>query len=264
MRMAAGAILVLATCSVAPIGATTYLVLPDGSGDFPTINAAVDACVAGDIIELGDGVFRGDGNRWIYVDKELFIQSASGDPEQCIIDCEGGPESYRRGFTIVTGSPETTALRGIKVANGFDEILGGGVYCSQASPTFENCIFADCTAEFSVGGGGVYCQLGSPVFIDCRFERNTAAVGGGGIYVIYSGSVRFERCVFSENAAGTGGGCRIDDTESAQLVDCVFWGNTAVGGQLSRASGRKWKWRVAPSRTTQVPAMRRCASPALR
>ena len=41
----------------------TYIVNPEGTGDFPTIQAAVDAASDGDLIELADGTFTGDGNR---------------------------------------------------------------------------------------------------------------------------------------------------------------------------------------------------------
>ena len=43
--------------------AATYTVEPDGTGDFPTIQAAIDAAQDGDVVELGDGVYRGAGNR---------------------------------------------------------------------------------------------------------------------------------------------------------------------------------------------------------
>jgi pectin methylesterase-like acyl-CoA thioesterase len=46
-----------------PSGASVYVVRPDGSGDFPTIQAAIDAAIDGDTVELADGTFRGDGNR---------------------------------------------------------------------------------------------------------------------------------------------------------------------------------------------------------
>ena len=40
--------------------AETYVVTPDGTGDFPTIQTAIDAAGDGDIIELTDGTFTGD------------------------------------------------------------------------------------------------------------------------------------------------------------------------------------------------------------
>ena len=43
--------------------AATYVVTADGSGDFPTIQAAISAAINGDVIELTDGTFTGEGNR---------------------------------------------------------------------------------------------------------------------------------------------------------------------------------------------------------
>ena len=37
-------------------------VSPDGSGDYMTIQAAIDAAVAGDVIVLAEAVYRGQGN----------------------------------------------------------------------------------------------------------------------------------------------------------------------------------------------------------
>lgn len=45
--------------------AEVYLVTPDGSGDFPTLQAAIAAVSDGDTIGLEDGVFVGSGNRGI-------------------------------------------------------------------------------------------------------------------------------------------------------------------------------------------------------
>jgi len=65
--------------------AETYLVLPDGSGDFPTIQAAVNAAVDGDVIELADGTFTGDGNLDLeFQGKTITVRSASGDPTSVV------------------------------------------------------------------------------------------------------------------------------------------------------------------------------------
>ena len=40
----------LTVIAAEPVTATTYVVAPDGSGDFPTIQAAIDATVNGDVI----------------------------------------------------------------------------------------------------------------------------------------------------------------------------------------------------------------------
>ena len=69
--------------------ATTYVVRPDGAGDFPTIQAAIDACVDGDVVELSDGEFTGDGNREIdLLSKAITLRSQSGHAPACIINCQ--------------------------------------------------------------------------------------------------------------------------------------------------------------------------------
>ena len=92
--------LALLLAAAAACHATTYLVNPDGSGDFPTIQAALDAVVTGDVIELGDGLFTGPGNRdlvpgWM----NLTIRSQSGDAGACMIDCQGsaGDPAFSKG-----------------------------------------------------------------------------------------------------------------------------------------------------------------------
>jgi pectin methylesterase-like acyl-CoA thioesterase len=77
-------VIVLAT-ALSP-GATTYHVCPDGSGDFTTIQAAIDAAVDGDVVELCDAVFSGDGNgNCFFRGKAITVRSASGVPEQCVV-----------------------------------------------------------------------------------------------------------------------------------------------------------------------------------
>ncbi|MCK4512498.1 hypothetical protein KAW64_12215, partial [bacterium] len=64
--MTAYAVLLIIVSSLpmcSPATAATYLIEPNGSGDYETIQAALDAVTGGDIIELAAGTFRGDGNR---------------------------------------------------------------------------------------------------------------------------------------------------------------------------------------------------------
>jgi hypothetical protein len=70
--------------------AETYVIHPDGSGDFPSIQAAIDFASDGDIIELTDGTFTGDGNRDVMLQgKAVTMRSQSGNATTCIIDVEG-------------------------------------------------------------------------------------------------------------------------------------------------------------------------------
>ena len=59
--------------------ADTFLILPDGSGDFPAIQDAIDDAASGDAIVLGDGTFVGERNRNLdFLGKNLTLRSQSG------------------------------------------------------------------------------------------------------------------------------------------------------------------------------------------
>ena len=104
--------------------AATFVVKPDGTGDFPVIQAAIDAAANGDEILLTDGVFRGKGNKEVHFwGKAVTVRSQSGNPGDCIIDAEGeiglpwpafifdfgeGRDAVVKDLTIYDGSTATS------------------------------------------------------------------------------------------------------------------------------------------------------------
>jgi hypothetical protein len=162
--LALGAVLVWPTAALA----TTYLVRPDGSGDFPTIQAAVDAAVNDDEIVLTNGTFRGPGNRDVnYLGKEIVVRSQSGDPEACVIDCEGSPGERHRGFFIQ--GVGHGALEGVTITRGTEQD-GGGIWLMSSSLSILNCVFSESEAY---QGAGIYCDGWSQPTIDgCTFTGN--------------------------------------------------------------------------------------------
>ncbi|MCK4412545.1 MAG: hypothetical protein KAY32_03270 [Candidatus Eisenbacteria sp.] len=139
--------------------AETYLVTPDGTGDFPTIQAAINSASDGDIILLADGVFLGAGNRDItFLGRTVTVQSKADDPSVCILDCQGSEGDPHRGFAFVSDETRESVLRGITIMNGrmdgwgFVEGSGGAILCEDASPTIEDCVFLHNTAR---SGGAV-------------------------------------------------------------------------------------------------------------
>ncbi len=111
--------LLAAVAGAGPAGAATYTVEPDGSGNFPTIQAAVNAATHGDVILLGDGVFTGSGNHSItFGGKRIAVRSASDDPAACTIDLRGSPTNAVRAFLFTAEGPESV-VRGITIANGY-------------------------------------------------------------------------------------------------------------------------------------------------
>ncbi|MCK4302908.1 MAG: hypothetical protein KAY24_01565 [Candidatus Eisenbacteria sp.] len=209
-------IVVLTLCSIA--SGATYVVQPDGAGDFPTIQAAIDASEDGDIIELTDGTFIGDGNRDIdFKGKAITVRSQEGNPEACIIDCEGSQTEHHCGFQFSSDEGHGPVLEGVTITNGYDT-HGGGVGCSGAL-LVANCIFLENTAaEF---GGGMVCG-GEATLTNCIFVGNSALSGGG--LCCHEGATVINNCTFSGNWAGYGGG--MDCWEDVMVTNCTFCGNT--------------------------------------
>jgi hypothetical protein len=222
----------LLTCSAM---AATWYVKPDGTGDAPTIQAGVDSAAPGDTVLLASGVFTGNGNINIVVTPKAFrMTSETGDPGDCIIDCEGHLGGLRRGFEF----DETThrpIIYGVTVRNGNAGGTGGAVYC-EGSPTFRKCVFESNYSGHS--GGAVTCFSGYafPVFKECLFELNQADMLGGAIYIegIYL-VVTVDSCTFYDNEAGNAGAiyCYMHEAE-AFVRNSVFVGNRAgdCGGAI--------------------------------
>lgn len=97
-------LLIIAALAIAPAHADTLHV----PGDYATIQAAVDAAVNGDVVEIADGVYTGAGNKNLdFGGKAITVRSAAGDPTFCIIDCEDG--GVAGGAAILTFEHQCTA-----------------------------------------------------------------------------------------------------------------------------------------------------------
>ncbi|MFH1313124.1 MAG: hypothetical protein ABIJ00_07815 [Candidatus Eisenbacteria bacterium] len=105
------AVMILAlACSSA---AETWYITPDGTGDAPSIQAGIDSAAAGDLVLLADGVYTGTGNRDIvFYTKAVTVRSENGDPDLCIIDCQGSELDPHRGFGFGSGTSSASALEG--------------------------------------------------------------------------------------------------------------------------------------------------------
>jgi pectin methylesterase-like acyl-CoA thioesterase len=99
--------------------ADVYVINPEGTGDFPTIQDAVNAVEDGDVIALTDGVFAGVGNWNVdYRGKAITVMSQSGNPEDCVIDLADSGTGTQRGFHFHSGEGPTSVLQGLSIKNG--------------------------------------------------------------------------------------------------------------------------------------------------
>lgn len=227
------ALSLLLPASVLPSEAATILVRPDGTGDFPTIQAAIDAAANGDQILLADGTFVGPGNRDMsYRGKAITIRSQTGNPVACIIDLSD-PFGGHRAFQF-TGEGNDSILRNVTIRDGLSS-AGGALYMVNASPTISQCYFVNCRA--SGNGGGVYSHGGSPVFSYCYFEFCEAAEGGGAYVANTPLEATFYGGGFINNTAGSGAGLLVGPGGDLLMGNCTLIRNSATvagGGIYSR------------------------------
>ena len=210
----------------------TWHIEPDGTGDAPTIQAGIDSAATGDTVSLADGTYTGLGNRDLtYGGKAITVRSASGSPENCVIDCQSHPPiAYRRGFRFNSGEEPQAVVEGIGITNGWSNASNGGaILCQNASPTIIRCRFF---GNYSgINGGAVACVGSSPIFIECVFDTNSAAFDGGG-FIGFNSDALMEACVFRGNVAmnNEGGGAAFFEDSAPTIVGCNFTDNHATNG----------------------------------
>ena len=212
-----------------PAGAVTHYVDPNGSADFTSIQAAIDAANDYDEIEVAPGTYY---EAIDFKNKAVRLYS-SGGPDVTTIDGTGNYHVVQ----CVNGEDTNTILEGFTItggnANGIDAFnQGGGMYNRDSSPTVKNCTFTGNSAGY---GGGMLNDNSSPTITDCTFIDNTATDFGGGIENYNGGSPTVTNCLFSGNTAEDGGGM-INNGCSPTVTNCTFSGNTAstaVGGMYN-------------------------------
>ena len=206
-----------------------------------SIQDAVDAAVAGDLILVTNGVYKTGGRQTpghnltnrVLVANAITVLSVNG-PEATIIQgyqmplTTNGVAAVRcvyltngatlSGFTLSNG-----ATLGNGLFYGFfpQDDAGGGVFCAQSNGiVVSNCVLA---ANSAVWGGAAY----QGTFINCGLTGNSvlyesgAYSFGGGAY----GSI-LTNCTLSANYAVTEGGGAAFST----LYNCTLNGNSSYQG----------------------------------
>lgn len=266
-RLTLSVVWVLATLPPAVACGEILSVAPDGSGEYPTIQAAIDAAVPGDIVELADGVFTGAGNRDLdYLGKAITVRSRSHDPSTCVIDCAASEGDPHRGFHFHSAETSAARLEGVTVRNGYMPYANGGggaIDCRNlASPMLEDCVLENnygdyggalkctsqghvtlsgCTLRFNSSGGGwydgggVYASTCDVTATDCTFENNQAQ-GGGGL-ASYRADVVLAGCVFRSNLTECQGGGLMCNEGTLQASGCRFESNRVASICFPRSGG---------------------------
>jgi hypothetical protein len=174
--------------------------------DQPTIQAAINAALNGDVIQVAPGTYVENLN---FLGKAIRVASDQG-PQVTIID------GNRVGTVVTFASGETSqsVISGFTLRNGNATASpggsGGGVYVENSSPTIQGNIITNNWGGSD--GGGIASYFGSPVIQGNVITNNiqtpgySGGPGGGGIGIVGSGTAQILNNNISNNSWATGGG----------------------------------------------------------
>jgi hypothetical protein len=243
MRLAVFLIATFVLSLTSPTQARTWRVERDGSGDFTTIQPAINAASSGDLIEIGPGEFRqythidGDPNyvAFAYVTKNLSITGAGmGTTVIGPADVtDFAPEVDVRGVLLVGFRLQVAELT-------IENIPGVGISTQRGRLEMDRCEIRNCNRA------GVYGSFVSGGWIrDCVFQgggvlSSTCALG----FDEPSLAVDVGYCTFRNNH-GLGLGAWRAGTRDIDIHDCEFEAG-AVGVKFSDgASGYLHRCRIS-------------------
>ncbi|MBM3242611.1 hypothetical protein FJZ31_40640 [Candidatus Poribacteria bacterium] len=213
------------------IASVAYGAIIHVPGDYPTIQAGIDAAVDGDTVLVADGTWTGPDNKNLDFNGKAITVTSENGAEYCIIDCN----SDGRGFDFHSGESENSVVSGFTIKNGYVSFeSGGGVRCLSASPTITNNIIRNCNPYGH--GGGVGCQGGaSPTIANNIITENMTepAWSGGGIYCDGASSPIIMSNTITKNSSDYGGGIRCIEYSNPVITNNVIAWNSGQGGGIS-------------------------------
>ncbi len=167
----------------------------DGTGDYTTIQEAIDASIDGDTVLVWPGIYYENIN---YNGKNIIVGSlnlTTSDPvyiSQTIID------GNQNGSCVLINSGETNAVfYGFTLQNGsgtYEYIPkcygGGGVYVKNSISNIINCIVKN--NKVTGGGAGINCTNSQIFLSGTTIKNNHAYFPGGGVLIVSGGEVIFD------------------------------------------------------------------------
>jgi predicted outer membrane repeat protein len=208
-------VLLIVAVAVESTAARTWRVDASGTGDAPTIQAAVDSSGPGDTILLAPGTYTGPGSKGIISPYHPLVITSESGPENTIIDLESdGWFFYYQWYYDASGS----VISDITIRNSSQ---GAVLFSMTNGALIENVLFLN-----NKGPSIHTCCLSGATVRACEFRENHSSLGGA-IHLENSQYFRFEECTFIGNVANRGGAAFADGVSYLRFIGCTFFGNSA-------------------------------------
>ena len=126
-----------------------------------------------------------------------------------------------------SGEGNAAVIMGMTIING-NSNPGGGVRCTDSSPTIVNNII---TQNSALAGGGIYCYNANP-FIANNVIINNGASGGGGIYCSSSDPMILNNIIIGNSTTGNGGGINCYSASPMISSNTFELNSASIGGAI--------------------------------
>ena len=222
--------------------------------DYSTIQAAIDAAVAGDTVSVSAGTYP---EHIDFHSKAITVQSVSGAGATIIdgggtgvvvtINANAGETPVLRGFTVRNGGGGGFPDGGIDTSGGpaliENNTITGNHFCDDGAVAVEfsaatirnNVISGNSQQGCSGGVGGAGVSVGgagtAQVLNNVITGNVAGSSDGGGVELFAAGTPTISGNVISNNQAyGNGGGIAMYNQSDALITNNVIYGNQASQG----------------------------------
>lgn len=219
-------------------------------GDYPSVQAAMDAAGPGDEVVLAAGTYREQNLK--FHGKAITVRSAGPEDTSAVDTTIVRGDGTAPVFNIYSGEQNDSVIRGLTITSDEAEepyLFGGGIDLFEASPTIEYCHITGNRAQYGGGlcsyrssarirhnritgntgtlvGGGIHASDSALEIEDNEICENLGSLYGGGLHVLnVEAGIALRRNVLHLNKATLGAGLYIAGSATSEVVNNVICHN---------------------------------------